>query len=83
MGLPSILLILADNQRAIAEKLATLNLAVNLGWHQDATIEQIGLALQELIGDRPKRETMSKKGRELVDGNGARRVVSEMVNLLP
>lgn len=83
MGLASILLILAENQRAIAEKLATLNLAVNLGWHQDVAIEQIGLALQELIGDHPKRETMSKKGRELVDGNGARRVVSEMVNLLP
>ncbi|CAD5937834.1 UDP-2,4-diacetamido-2,4,6-trideoxy-beta-L-altropyranose hydrolase [Planktothrix agardhii] len=83
MGLPSILLILADNQRAIAQKLATLNLAVNLGWHQDVTIEEIGLALRESIGDRPKRETMSKRERELVDGNGARRVVSEMVNMLP
>ncbi|MDB9512764.1 UDP-2,4-diacetamido-2,4,6-trideoxy-beta-L-altropyranose hydrolase [Kamptonema animale CS-326] len=83
MGLPSILLILAENQKAIAPELDRQGVIINLSWHQDVTIEQIGLALQELIGDRPKRETMSKKGRELVDGNGARRVVSEMVNLLP
>lgn len=83
MGLPSILLILAENQRAIAPELDRQGVIINLSWHQDVAIEQIGLALQELIADRRKRETMSKKGRELVDGNGARRVVSEMVNLLP
>jgi UDP-2,4-diacetamido-2,4,6-trideoxy-beta-L-altropyranose hydrolase len=82
MGLPSIVITLADNQKAIAAELDRQGVIINLGWHQDVTIEQISFALQELIGDRPKRETMSKKGRELVDGNGARRVVSEMVGML-
>ncbi|WP_268871219.1 hypothetical protein [Aphanizomenon flos-aquae] len=35
-----------------------------------------------LAGDRSHRETMSKKGQQLVDGNGAKRVVSAMVSML-
>ncbi|MCA6603797.1 MAG: UDP-2,4-diacetamido-2,4,6-trideoxy-beta-L-altropyranose hydrolase [Pseudanabaena sp.] len=78
MGLPSIVITIADNQKAIAAELDRQGAIINLGWHQDVTIEQIGLVLRELIGDRPKRETMSKKGRELVDGNGAKRVISKI-----
>ncbi len=82
MGLPSMLLILAENQRAIASELARQGVIINLGWHQDVAIEQIALALQKLVWEPTKGETMSKKGKKLVDGNGARRVVSEMVNML-
>jgi UDP-2,4-diacetamido-2,4,6-trideoxy-beta-L-altropyranose hydrolase len=82
MRLPSILLILAENQRAIAVELDRQGAIINLGWHQDVAIEQIGLALPELLCERTKGETMSKKGQKLVDGNGARRVVLEMVNML-
>jgi hypothetical protein len=32
--------------------------------------------------DRARREMMSKKGQQLIDGKGAMRVVSEMVNML-
>ena len=78
MGLPIIVITIADNQKAIAAELDRQGAIINLGWHQDVTIEQIGLVLRELIGDRPKRETMSKKGRELVDGNGAKRVISKI-----
>ncbi len=60
MGLPSIVITIADNQKAIAAELDRQGAIINLGWHQDVTIEQIGLVLRELIGDRPKRETMSK-----------------------
>ena len=49
---------------------------------QNVTIEGLSLAIQDLIGDRPHRETMSKKGQQLVDGNGAKRVVSAMVSML-
>lgn len=78
MGLPSIVITIADNQKAITSELNRQGVIINLGWHQDVTIEQIGSVLWELIGDHCKRETMSKKGRKLVDGNGARRVVSAM-----
>ena len=78
MGLPSIVITIADNQKAIAAELDRQGVIINLGWHQDVTVEQIGFVLRELISDRPKRETMSKKGRELVDGNGAKRVISKI-----
>ena len=82
MGLPSIVITIADNQQAIAAELDRQGVIINLGWHQDVTIEQIGLVLRELIGDRHKRENMSQKGRKLVDGNGASRVASQMLNML-
>ncbi|MCL1491736.1 MAG: UDP-2,4-diacetamido-2,4,6-trideoxy-beta-L-altropyranose hydrolase [Pseudanabaena sp. Salubria-1] len=82
MGLPSIVIAIADNQKAIAAELDRQGVIINLGWHQDVTIEQIGLRLRELIGDRHKREDMSQKGRKLVDGNGASRVASQMLNML-
>ena len=67
---------------AIAAELDRQGVIINLGWHQDVTIEQICLVLRELIGDRHKREDMSQKGRKLVDGNGASRVASQMLNML-
>ena len=73
---------LSDNQKAIAAELDRQGVIINLGWHQDVTIEQISLVLRELIGDRHKREDMSQKGRKLVDGNGASRVASQMLNML-
>ena len=82
MGLPSIVIAIADNQKAIAAELDRQGVIINLGWHQDVTIEQICLVLRELIGDRHKREDMSQKGRKLVDGNGASRVASQMLNML-
>ncbi len=80
MGLPSIVITVADNQKVIADELAVQGIIINLGWHQDLTIEQIGLVLQGLIGDRPKRQIMSKKARELVDGIGSQRVIDAIIN---
>jgi UDP-2,4-diacetamido-2,4,6-trideoxy-beta-L-altropyranose hydrolase len=82
MGLPSIVITLADNQIAIATELAARNLIVHLGWHQQITLEQIGLAVEELIDKPNQRKEMSKSGRELVDGNGANLVASQMLNML-
>ena len=82
MGLPSIVITIADNQKAIAAELDRQGIVINLGWHQELHIEQIGLAIQKLISDRHKREDMSQKGRKLVDGNGASRVASQMLDML-
>jgi UDP-2,4-diacetamido-2,4,6-trideoxy-beta-L-altropyranose hydrolase len=82
MGLPSLVITIADNQKVIAAELDRQGVIINLGWHQDVTIEQISLALRELIDDLHKREDMSQKGRKLVNGNGASRVASQMLNML-
>ena len=82
MGLPSVIIVIADNQQKIAEKLHDQEIIINLGWHQQVIPEQIRLTVQALIGDRARREIMSQKGQQLIDGKGAMRVVSEMVNML-
>lgn len=78
MGLPSILLILAENQRAIAEKLATLNLAVNLGWHQDVESQNIAQNLSTVLRSAEQRRNMSKLSQKIVDGKGADSVVRNL-----
>jgi UDP-2,4-diacetamido-2,4,6-trideoxy-beta-L-altropyranose hydrolase len=82
MGLPSVVITIAENQIAIATELDARNLIVHLGWYQQITLEQVGLAIEELIDKSNQREEMSKKGRELVDGNGANLVASKMINML-
>ncbi|WCJ58883.1 UDP-2,4-diacetamido-2,4,6-trideoxy-beta-L-altropyranose hydrolase [Fontisphaera persica] len=74
MGLPALLLCLADNQRRNCHELAAAGAAVNLGWHETATPDQIAAALTALAADATRRAAMSAAGRALVDGRGAERV---------
>jgi UDP-2,4-diacetamido-2,4,6-trideoxy-beta-L-altropyranose hydrolase len=78
MGLPSILLILAENQRAIAEKLATLNLAVNLGWHQDVKEQEIASTLSQLLQSAEQRAKIIKVSQQIVDGEGSSKIIRNL-----
>lgn len=73
MGLPNLILILADNQEAIAQKLDEAGAANNSGWFNDVTETTLH---QELLKIMPaiKRRTMSRQGHNLVDGWGGLRV---------
>jgi UDP-2,4-diacetamido-2,4,6-trideoxy-beta-L-altropyranose hydrolase len=79
MGLPSLIVIIADNQIAVAEKMAEIKAAVNLGWHTVLTCEKIRMAFVDLADCRASRDSFSRKGSELVDGLGCSRVVSVML----
>ncbi len=74
MGLPSILLTIADNQISVAGRLGEMEMAVNLGWHQALTEEDIARAVKGLLNDPDKRRLMSRRIQELVDGEGVERV---------
>ncbi|MGD2179780.1 UDP-2,4-diacetamido-2,4,6-trideoxy-beta-L-altropyranose hydrolase [Lusitaniella coriacea] len=78
MGLPSLILIVAENQRAIAQKLEEVKVGVNLGWHENIGIEEIASAIVQLLEKVYIRTKMSQLGRELVDGRGAFRVLSNL-----
>jgi len=82
MGLPSLAISVSDNQIAIAKELNQQGVVSYLGWYQQVEPTQISEAVQNLIGDRAKREEMSLKGRKLVDGKGGKMVISEMSNML-
>ena len=75
MGLPSLVIVLADNQVGIAAALANEGISNNLGPHNDIPVVKITSALQSLLTDPSRREAMSRLGRMLVDGNGVARIV--------
>jgi len=74
MGLPSLMIVMADNQRSNAEQLQSAGFARNLGWHGDLTPEQIANHIVELAADSATRSAMAQNGRRLVDGSGNYRV---------
>lgn len=77
-GLPSVVMVLADNQKEIAEELDNKGVVVNLGWHEDVTEMNIRDAVDNLLADSEKRSKMSLKSMQLVDGKGAGRICMVM-----
>jgi len=78
MGLPMIIIAIADNQCQIVEELSKDGVAVNAGWHKDVTPSMIAENISELICDYKKRSEMSQRAQALVDGNGADRVLKAL-----
>ncbi|HWR29830.1 MAG TPA: UDP-2,4-diacetamido-2,4,6-trideoxy-beta-L-altropyranose hydrolase [Negativicutes bacterium] len=76
VGAPRIAYVLASNQRGIVEEMARQELAINLGQVMELKPVVIVGAVAELVGDLTRRDLMSRRGRELVDGKGADRLVS-------
>ena len=75
MGVPHLVLVLADNQLGIAEALDRVHGDVNLGWFHSDSEQQVAESLTALMYDQPRRQRMIERGRQLIDGHGARRVV--------
>lgn len=75
MQLPSVLLVAADNQKGIARGLDETGFAINVGWFEQVSEQDLARALNEIASDKLLREKMSKKGTSIVDGRGTERVV--------
>ncbi len=80
MGLPSLLVTLAENQHGCAEFLHSHKIAVSLGWQNKVQPSETAAALSALASDGLKRAEMSSLGRALIDGQGASRVVEAMAS---
>jgi UDP-2,4-diacetamido-2,4,6-trideoxy-beta-L-altropyranose hydrolase len=77
LGLPALLIVVADNQRDIARGLHDAGAAVNLGWHADLSLGLMREAFQTWINSsKSQRGPMSQTGQLLVDGQGIARVLS-------
>ena len=75
MGLPSLILVLADNQAGVAHDMHRHGAAINLGCYAAVHHGDIAEALGNLLDSHQKRSDMAAQGRQLVDGRGAQRVV--------
>jgi len=78
MGVPALVIILADNQQANAEALEAEGVSVNLGWYSRLCREKIAQKLFEIANSENIRAQMSRRGRFLVDGKGIERVLKEL-----
>jgi spore coat polysaccharide biosynthesis predicted glycosyltransferase SpsG len=79
--LPTITIILAENQKDISESLDKEGAIINLGWYQNITEYNIKEAVEGLIDNPNKMASMSGKSRSLVDGEGVNRVCDAMVSM--
>jgi UDP-2,4-diacetamido-2,4,6-trideoxy-beta-L-altropyranose hydrolase len=78
LGVPSLLVAVADNQRAVAQGLDRAGAARSLGRYEDLTEEKLAKAVRDLAESPTARAEMSARARALVDGQGVLRVVTEM-----
>lgn len=75
MGLPSLLILLADNQRPGIDKIDGLS-TKNLGLFSTLSVKKITEEIFTIIHDSIARKKMAQHGQTLVDGMGALRTAS-------
>jgi UDP-2,4-diacetamido-2,4,6-trideoxy-beta-L-altropyranose hydrolase len=75
LGLPALLIDVATNQTAVARELDRGGYAIHVG-NGTVAAEKIAKELQRLCNDGECRRDLSRRSRELIDGRGARRVVT-------
>jgi UDP-2,4-diacetamido-2,4,6-trideoxy-beta-L-altropyranose hydrolase len=78
MGVPTLALVLADNQAAVAESLEAHQAAVNLGPLGGVASADLARAVTMLAADCDARLRMSRAGQQLIDGQGACRVLQAL-----
>jgi UDP-2,4-diacetamido-2,4,6-trideoxy-beta-L-altropyranose hydrolase len=77
MGLPTIAVIVADNQRDQVNEAAALGLLVAME-QAEADAAALQAAIAALRADRKRREDMAASCRRRVDGDGARRIARRL-----
>ncbi len=80
-GTPALAFIIAENQKEVVDMLCDKGYIQSLGWHNEFTDLEFLNALELLCKDYGKRVSCSKKMQKLVDGEGVRRIVDELVLL--
>ncbi len=82
VGLPTMTIILAENQKSISENLDKKGALINLGWCHNVTENNIKEVIEGLFDNPRKMVSMSDKSRRLVDGEGVNRVCDAMTSIV-
>jgi UDP-2,4-diacetamido-2,4,6-trideoxy-beta-L-altropyranose hydrolase len=80
MGVPMILIPIADNQTPVADILERKRAAVNLGPAWKLSAERIAQATYTVQIEYERRKELLENARGLVDGKGAHRVITAMMD---
>jgi len=79
MKLPALILTRGENESEVARALDEFGTARCLGSPGDLDRDQLAEAIVRLIHDQGARQQMSERGRVVVDGRGAKRVLEVML----
>jgi len=79
MGIPMFLITIADNHVLTGEEFAAQELAVNLGWYKQYTLETLVEPIKGFLKDSQRRRKIAQNALSQVDGQGAKRVVEAML----
>ncbi|MGD0623536.1 MAG: UDP-2,4-diacetamido-2,4,6-trideoxy-beta-L-altropyranose hydrolase [Thermodesulfobacteriota bacterium] len=83
MGLPAMILILAENQKKGAQLLAEKKVFLGLGYARDVEVQDIARVFTNLSLNRAMRQNLSGNGTSLVDGLGVHRVMQGLSEIGP
>lgn len=83
IGVPTVILAIADNQVPSSRVLGQTGAAMFLGMFGEFDRSSASAKIAELARDRRRRQEMSAKANELVDGSGAGRVAGELKGIKP
>jgi len=82
LGVPAVTLILAENQEPSSHRLDRMGAVRCLGEPRQLDPGAIAVAVARLCADPQQRRRLAERGRQLVDGQGAPRVVRRMLAAL-
>jgi UDP-2,4-diacetamido-2,4,6-trideoxy-beta-L-altropyranose hydrolase len=76
LGLPTIAIIIAENQAEMTETAARHGLQWNLGWYHTVTAQDIAQAITKRVQAIQENKAVSEHITQIVDGAGAQRVAN-------
>jgi UDP-2,4-diacetamido-2,4,6-trideoxy-beta-L-altropyranose hydrolase len=74
LGLPSLVIIIAENQEELTQTLHEQGYLISLGTKEKVSAETIWQNLYDILNEPERVLSFVEKGKQLVDGNGAKRV---------
>ena len=78
LGVPMLVLGIADNQRSIVHGLAAAGAAISAGGGDAPDVDAMARQVSGLLADAELRAALAARARELVDGQGAARVCAAL-----
>lgn len=82
LGLPSIVIGIAENQYKVSQVCGEIGVVQYLGSRNQVTQKQITFAIADMMANPSQLEVMSSKAKSLVDGKGCVRVLQQIDNLI-
>jgi UDP-2,4-diacetamido-2,4,6-trideoxy-beta-L-altropyranose hydrolase len=83
LGLPTLLVVLADNQETVAAHLSDAGAALVLGRTGGVAVDGVATAVADLCRSAETRRTMAEAAASVCDGYGVQRVVAGLLPPVP